>query len=1030
MMKLLAPLAAMPLLLSSPGPLLAQGFPAVVVFQEAGFPVADSVEPPLDQLHAQLPGARFVGVQRLGQELSSTTTRTLVLPYGSSFPEESWPEIFAFLQHGGNLLVIGGRPFTRAAHRSSGGQWALRDYSTRFIRPLMIDQYQDTPGSQGLTFQANADVPTEIPRFDWARAFSPVIRLSAVDLYKRGGSAGAIDAGLQAIVWGVKDGRKLAAPAVLVDHYRNGFGEGRWVLLNAEMTGGGYAAALSLVPALVALADAGGHEFTVRTTLPLYARGEAPEFGITWNAARHAATALVTVAVYPADSPNDRVEMPGLRVPTSALPASAHGSLLMPLKPGLYVLEANLREGNVVRAVHRTGFWIRDDQTLKSGPRLTVNHDYFELDGKPLAVIGTTYMSSEVQRLYFEYPNPFVWDQDLAQISRAGLNMIRTGWWTGWDKLSDEQGRPSDRTLRTLEAYLLTARRHNLPVQFTFFAFLPEVLGGGHPYLDPVAVARQHTLVSSVVGRFHDVPWLAWDFINEPSLTRRLWTMRPGGDEIELKAWNTWLDGRYRERAALAAAWNLPVASASGTIPLPTEIEFSSRGHYVGHNSLKVYDFFLFGQEVFAGWVSSMRDLVRASGSTQLVTVGQDEGGVQDRLSPAFWGKAVDFTTNHSWWQNDHVVWDSLAAKQPGQPMLVQETGLQRELNLDETARRTTESEAALLERKIAAAFIQGTGAIEWLWNTNSYMTESNETPIGAVRTDGTEKTEADVLRRFAAFASTLSSHLQQPVPPPVAIITSQAAQYSVMGDVQLEAQRKAVRALAYESRLSPYIVAENQLDRLGSPALAILPSAQALSEPAWQALLAYVNEGGHLLVTGPIDRDEHWQLAARAAALVPGAAAEPMVFHHAMIAAGGTSIPLSFNQQAQSTLESLRFSDGSTFHEIPHGKGQIYWAAYPVELAEGTTAAARLYATVASTLGLRPAYDLQDPVSPGVLIHATELHDAVLYTMLSDSAELARIDLTDRATGAHLVLDLPAQHAALALISKSDQSVIARFGF
>jgi len=49
-------------------------------------------------------------------------------------------------------------------------------------------------------------------------------------------------------------------------------------------------------------------------------------------------------------------------------------------------------------------------------------------------------MSSEVQRLYFEHPNAYVWDQDLAQISSAGLNMIRTGWWTGWDKFFDETG--------------------------------------------------------------------------------------------------------------------------------------------------------------------------------------------------------------------------------------------------------------------------------------------------------------------------------------------------------------------------------------------------------------------------------------------------------------------------------------------------------------------------------------------------------------------------------------------------------------
>ena len=38
-----------------------------------------------------------------------------------------------------------------------------------------------------------------------------------------------------------------------------------------------------------------------------------------------------------------------------------------------------------------------------------------------------------------------------------------------------------------------------------------------------------------------------------------------------------------------------------------------------------------------------MRDAVRATGSQQLVTVGQDEGGIQDRLSPAYWGRVCRF---------------------------------------------------------------------------------------------------------------------------------------------------------------------------------------------------------------------------------------------------------------------------------------------------------------------------------------------------------------------------------------------------
>ena len=87
----------------------------------------------------------------LQEALTSSSSRLLVLPYGSVFPEGSWFAIKHFLDAGGDLLVLGGRPFTRAAYKDSQG-WHLRDYSVRFIRPLMIDQYQETPGSGGLEF--------------------------------------------------------------------------------------------------------------------------------------------------------------------------------------------------------------------------------------------------------------------------------------------------------------------------------------------------------------------------------------------------------------------------------------------------------------------------------------------------------------------------------------------------------------------------------------------------------------------------------------------------------------------------------------------------------------------------------------------------------------------------------------------------------------------------------------------------------------------------------------------------------------
>jgi hypothetical protein len=999
-----------------------QAVSGTVVFSEAGFPASDSGAPP-GQIASMMPGAQATTAEQLPALLRSPETRLLVLPYGSSFPEAAWPEIEQYLRRGGNLLVIGGRPFTRSAYRDGGG-WHLRDYSVRFARALMIDQYQQTPGSEGLTFQANPDLLVQLPAFAWKSAFSPVIRLSAVDLYHRGGSTGSIDARVDAIAWGTKDGRKLAAPVIEIDHVRNGFDGGRWIFVNAEVAADFFKAAQP-IQALVARALLGSEEFAVRPVLPLYLPGEPIQVDVTWHSADASSAPLtVKIAAFPEDKPGQRSEI------RATVPSTNCVVLPAPSGKGLYTIEAELLEGSAVRARYRTGFWIRDQAYLRSGPRLTVNQNYFERDGKAFAVVGTTYMSGEAQRLYFEYPNVYLWNQELGQIHAAGLNMIRTGWWTGWDKFCNENGEPYDRTLRTLEAYLMTARKNGLPVQFNFFAFLPEVLGGVNPYLDPEAVRRQRTLISSVVARFHDVPFLVWDFINEPSISQHLWTMRPNGDPLELAAWNEWLNRRYPDRAALAAAWNLPVGAVAGTIPLPEEIEFTQRGGYVGRNSLKVYDFILFAQEVFANWVRTMRDAVRAIGSTQLVTIGQDEGGIQDRLSPAYWGQYVDFTTNHSWWQNDYVLWGSLLAKQPGQAMLIQETGVQRELNLDETARRDPEHEASLLERKVAAAFAQGAGAIEWLWNMNSYMTESNETPIGLVRPDGTEKPETTVMRALAAFAPSLDEHLRNPEMPAIALVTSQAAQFSVLGDLQLEAQRKAVRALAYQDHLTLYAIAENQLAKLGTPRLVILPSPQASTEAAWQVLLKYANDGGNLLITGPVDRDEHWHVVGRAAELKVDAQVEPLMFHAAVLNAGGRSILVSFDQQKQNLIEAMRFGDGSALKEIPHGKGRIFWAAYPVELAEGTDAAAALYSYVAGRVGIAPLYDVQGPLSQGVLIFPIVLQDAVLYIMASESAEDTQIDLRDKTTGASLKLKLAGQRAAMAVVSRKSRGVVARYGF
>jgi hypothetical protein len=183
-------------------------------------------------------------------------------------------------------------------------------------------------------------------------------------------------------------------------------------------------------------------------------------------------------------------------------------------------------------------------------------------------------------------------------------------------------------------------------------------------------------------------------------------------------------------------------------------------------------------------------------------------------------------------------------------------------------------------------------------------------------------------------------------------------------------------------------------------------------------------------LVTGPVEHDEHWHTASRIAAFQLDARTEPLVVHNAAVRLGDRMQQLSFDQQKQTWLDALRFGDGSTFKEIPHGRGRIYWTAYPVELAEGTDAAASLYTYVAARAGIAPQYDVAAPISPGVLVYPMVLEDSVLYVMESDGADDANIDLRDKLTGTRITLRLPAQHAALAVIGKNAKSVVAKYGY
>lgn len=345
---------------------------------------------------------------------------------------------------------------------------------------------------------------------------------------------------------------------------------------------------------------------------------------------------------------------------------------------------------------------------------------------------------------------------------------------------------------------------------------------------------------------------------------------------------------------------------------------------------------------------------------------------------------------------------------------------MQHETNLDGFTRRTEENEGWVVERKLATALATSAGAIEWLWNTNPYMMPEQELPIGALRPDGTLKPEGEAMIRMAKFARENAQYFGPPASPDVVVVTSQTLQFSPYIEEAILAQQRAVRTLAYDLHTNSSMLGENQIARLSRAKLVVLPSPQTLGQRAWDSLLAYVRSGGNLLVTGPVERDEHWYPADRLAGLTHSNVV-PLQTHYSEIKVGGERIPLSYNYQRQQRLERL---DGvSGVQEIQLGEGHIFVTAEPVELAENPDATARVYDYVLKKLSIRSDYEAKS-VPNSVLVRASVMPDAVLYLLMNESNNEQHVAIKDRNTGAELNVKIGSQRAKLAIIRKSDKKI------
>lgn len=1006
--------------------------PRVAVFGQRGFPSIDGLAVGPSELRAALDGLRVTHLDARGlSRLDPATFDVLVTPYGAAFPKPAWPHLHAFLAGGGNWVNLGGAPLAVPV-RSAGDVWMPEVRQTAYHKTLGITQAFAVDAAGLRPAEPNPTVPGAYP---FSHGLTAEI---AWELYYRftrekeypdeDGSDGPREATVTPLVSLYDAGEHpVAAPAVGIDRLLGDYAGGRWALANFTGT-----ISPPLIRALVEYAAVGACWLSAVPSQASYHDGETPTARVRLATPGREPTNPVRCRLETFDADDRPIAESTLELETTGIVTTGRAMLHSQgrrLAPGLYRVEVTLESVDTAYdgLQTTTGFWIRDSQLMAAGPRLTTDRHTLRRNGEPFVVTGTSYMASDVHRRFLVEPNPWVWDRDFAAMKRAGINMIRTGIWTGWDELAADDGTPTESMLRALEAFLLAARRHDIPVIFTFFAFLPEMWGGVNPYLDPKAVKAQKTFLGGIARRFRSMSDVVWDLINEPSFCspERLWLTRPNYDRFEVEAWHEWLRRRYPSkddaelRSMLAERWRtLP----DDALALPRPEEFGDRNIFEELRPLKATDYRLFANDMFTRWTEEMVATLHEAGTAdQLVTVGQDEGGTYERPSGWFHGPAVDFTANHTWWLNDDLLWDHVVTKTPDRPNLISETGVMFYEEIDGSAWRTEEQARNLLERKLVLAVVAGgAGFIEWIWNTNPYMPLDNESAIGLLRSDGSRKPELDSLRVIAEFARGLHD-LGPREAEPVLMVIPHSYMFSIRNRAT-EATQRCVRAMCYNCRIAMSGCSEYALDRLDYvPRLIVVPAPRVLTDGAWQRLTALAEAGATLLVTGPIDADEHWLPAPRLARFGIEAAIGPVAQEEQLEIDGGT-YDVSFRGDDLQRVEKATVPGRAParVHAFPLGDGALVWSPLPVELAHQVETTVALYRFALSRAGVEPLFQLSDP-APGVLVYPAQFRNALLLGVVSELGHRTTVTIDARGSEPTTVTLAPGR--ATMLLARRNES-------
>ena len=296
-------------------------------------------------------------------------------------------------------------------------------------------------------------------------------------------------------------------------------------------------------------------------------------------------------------------------------------------------------------------------------------------------------------------------------------------------------------------------------------------------------------------------------------------------------------------------------------------------------------------------------------------------------------------------------------------------------------------------------------------------MPLDNEAAIGLLRPDGTAKPEFKVQDRISKFVAHSLQDLGAREPEPVIMVIPHSHLFSVR-NFATSATQHAVRAMHYHCRIAMGAASEYSLDRVDrTPPLLIVPAPRILANSAWRRLLEFAEDGAWVVLTGPINFDEHWMPAPRLRRFGIAPTLEAVANEEDLDIAGSVQ-RLSFRDLKTQRLHKAVVEGQSVARtlRIPVGRGGLIWSPLPVELAEQIEPTVALYRYALGQAGVEPIFRLERD-EPGVLVVPAVHGNAVLYGLTSELGSATTLALRHKEPDSTVEVSLPAGRAALVLL-------------